>query len=45
LKEFDSDGLQGMPDSTFEELIKSQAFNDLADLSRYVQRMWLVSQN
>jgi hypothetical protein len=36
LNEFDSDSLQDMPDSAFEDLIESQAFNDLTDLSRYV---------
>lgn len=45
LNGFDSDSLQYMPDSMFEDLIESQAFNDIADLSRYVQHLLLVSQN
>jgi hypothetical protein len=47
LNEIDLDSHQDMPDSMFEDLVESQAFNDLADLSRYVQvqHLLLLSQN
>jgi hypothetical protein len=44
LNELDSDSRRES-DSMFEYLVESQAFDDLVDLSRYVEHLLLVSQN